>query len=179
MLSLIVRLTVFQRRQIEGCLCRVPPNFYVRVWHVLKKTPGGIQIGTCLLPQEPTLSNLTLSELRFALQVEKILHKIAHPEYTQIVIELLCVVSTILQRNPELSFRGCLDADTMVSHAFRMFSKVCAQLELFFVVYSFVCMWGMHVPYAYRLVSFYVFQYPSRAEIAVKYKLNAKCPCCF
>ena len=121
---------MFQRRQIEGCLCRVPQNFYARVWHVLKKPPGEIKIGSSRLPQEPTLSNMTLSELNFALQVEKMLHNILQPEYIQIVIELLCVVSTILQRNPELSFRGSLDVDQMVSSAFRMFSKV----KYFFII---------------------------------------------
>jgi phosphorylase kinase alpha/beta subunit len=117
------KLTVFQRRQFEGCLCRVPTNFYGKVWHVLRKTPGGIIIAGKTLPQEPTLSHMTLSELNFALQVENMLHNIEHPEYIQIVIELLCVVSTILQRNPELAFTGSLDVDGLVESAYKMFRK--------------------------------------------------------
>ncbi|XP_035712716.1 probable phosphorylase b kinase regulatory subunit beta isoform X2 [Folsomia candida] len=117
------KLSVFQRRQIEGCLCRVPTNFYGKVWHVLRKTPGGIIIAGKTLPQEPTLSHMTLSELNFALQVEIMLHNIEHPEYIQIVIELLCVVSTILQRNPELAFNGSLDVDQLVESAYQMFQK--------------------------------------------------------
>lgn len=34
------KLTVFQRRQLEGCLCRVPDQFYNLVWDVLMRTPG-------------------------------------------------------------------------------------------------------------------------------------------
>lgn len=118
------KLTVYQKRQIEGCLCRVPNNFYARVWHVLKKTPGGIIVAGKSLPQEPTLKNMTLSELNFSLLVEDMLHNIEHPEYIHIVIELLCVVSTILQRNPELAFKGSLDVDKTVASAFKMFQKV-------------------------------------------------------
>ena len=37
--------------------------------------------------------------------------------------QLLCVVSTILQRNPELAFNGSLDVDSMVENAYEMFRK--------------------------------------------------------
>ncbi|CAG7786316.1 unnamed protein product [Allacma fusca] len=117
------KLSVYQRRKIEGCLCRVPTTFYSRVWHVLKKTPDGIMVAGKMLPREPTLSNMTLSELNFSLEVERMLHNIAEPEYIQIVIELLCVVSTILQRNPELSFKRSLDVDKMINASFKMFQK--------------------------------------------------------
>lgn len=38
--------------------------------------------------------------------------------------QLLCVVSTILQRNPELAFNDSLDVDSMVESAYKMFQKV-------------------------------------------------------
>lgn len=116
-------LTIYQKRQIEGCLCRVPTHFYARVWHVLKKCPGGIIVAGKCLSQEPTLKHMTLSELNFALLVESMLHNIEHPEYIHVVIELLCVVSTILNRNPELAFKGSLDVDKTVTSAFKMFQK--------------------------------------------------------
>lgn len=90
----------------------------------MKKTPGGIIVAGKSLPQNPTLNHMTLSELNFALLVENMLHNIEHPEYIHIVIELLCVVSTILQRNPELAFKGSLDVDKTVASAFTMFQKV-------------------------------------------------------
>jgi len=83
----------------------------------------------------PTLNHMTLSELNFALKVEQLLHSIEHPEYIQIVIELLCVVATILQRNPELTFRGSLDVDKMVESAYKMFQKVRTSIHTY-------VMWG-------------------------------------
>lgn len=38
------KLTVLQRRQLEGCLCRVPNQFYNLVWDVLSRTPNGISV---------------------------------------------------------------------------------------------------------------------------------------
>ncbi|ODN04689.1 putative phosphorylase b kinase regulatory subunit beta [Orchesella cincta] len=111
------KLTIYQKRQIEGCLCRVPSNFYARVWHVLRKTPGGIIVAGKTLPQEPTLKHMTLSV----------------PVYSS-VFELLDVVSTILQRNPELAFKGSLDIDKTVASAFKMFQKcLMSDFGLYFI----------------------------------------------
>lgn len=38
------KLTPLQRRQLEGCLCRVPNQFYNLVWDVLQRTPNGISV---------------------------------------------------------------------------------------------------------------------------------------
>uniref|UniRef100_A0A0C9RTQ7 Phosphorylase b kinase regulatory subunit n=2 Tax=Fopius arisanus TaxID=64838 RepID=A0A0C9RTQ7_9HYME len=116
-------LTVISRRKIEGSLCRVPPHFYNQVWEVLMRCPGGIRVNGKELPQQPTLSNMTRSELTFALLVESILHHIHLPEYRQIVVELLNIVSVILMRNPELMFRRELDLNSLVEDAFTMYCK--------------------------------------------------------
>lgn len=55
-------LTIFQVRQINGCMNRVPDHFYPDVWHILQRTPGGIRLGKHLLPQEPTLTQRTRYE---------------------------------------------------------------------------------------------------------------------
>lgn len=109
------------------------------------RTPAGLRVGAYLLPQHPTLSNMTRSELNFALLVEEMLNHISQPEYRQIIVEvnvfkndfkirlnfltsfffqLLNIVSTILVRNPELTFQSQLDLDHLVSEAISMFSKV-------------------------------------------------------
>jgi len=75
------------------------------------------------LPQQPTLSNMTRSELTFALLVESMLHHILEPEYRQIIVELLNIVATILLRNPELSFKRPLDLDKLVEDAVLMYCK--------------------------------------------------------
>lgn len=71
-----LRLTPYKRRQIEGCLARVPEGFYQKVWNVLKKTPSGIVVQGHMLAQQPTLSNMTMSELNFSLLVEDMLFKV-------------------------------------------------------------------------------------------------------
>ncbi|XP_018354361.1 PREDICTED: probable phosphorylase b kinase regulatory subunit beta isoform X1 [Trachymyrmex septentrionalis] len=116
-------LTVLGRRKIEGCLCRVPAHFYNQVWEVLMRCPGGIVVNERELPQQTTLSSMTRSELTFALLVESLLHHIQLPEYRQIIIELLSIISTILLRNPELSFQKQLDLNQLVEDSFIMYCK--------------------------------------------------------
>jgi hypothetical protein len=120
----IASLTVLQLRRLEGCWCRVPSHFYNQVWDIMIRTPEGISVQGHILPQQPTLSNMTQSELTFALLIEEILNHITYPEYRQIIVELLSIVSTILLRNPELSFRKQLDLDELVNNAYHMFCKV-------------------------------------------------------
>lgn len=81
-------LTPLQRRRLEGCLCRVPIHFYVQVWDVMSRTPQGITVQGNNLPQNPTLSNMTQSELNFALLIEEMLNHIQKPEYRQTVVEV-------------------------------------------------------------------------------------------
>jgi len=54
----------------------------------MSRTPRGIRVGSFLLPQQPTLFNMTRSELNFALLVEEMLNHIAQPEYRQIIVEV-------------------------------------------------------------------------------------------
>ncbi|KAJ8972230.1 hypothetical protein NQ314_000272 [Rhamnusium bicolor] len=67
-------LTPQQKRQLEGCLCRVPSSFYNQVWDVMTRTPQGIKVAGNVIPQQPTLSNMTRSELTFSLLVEQVIH---------------------------------------------------------------------------------------------------------
>jgi phosphorylase kinase alpha/beta subunit len=41
----------FQKRQMDGALCRVPADFFEHVWSILERTPGGIELCDALLPQ--------------------------------------------------------------------------------------------------------------------------------
>lgn len=58
------------------------------MWHILVKTPGGVRLGDQILPQQPTLSEMSHSDLNFALTVQSLLNRIQHPEYRQIVVEV-------------------------------------------------------------------------------------------
>lgn len=69
---LFSRLTPLQRRQLEGCLCRVPVSFYHNVWDVVTRTPEGLKVMGNVISQQPTISNMTRSEISFALLVEQV-----------------------------------------------------------------------------------------------------------
>ncbi|KAM9288675.1 phosphorylase b kinase regulatory subunit beta isoform 2-T2 [Morus bassanus] len=111
------------RRQIDGSLNRTPAGFYDRVWQILERTPNGLIVAGKFLPQQPTLSDMTMYEMNFSLLVEDMLQNIDQPEYRQIIVELLMVISVILERNPELEFQDKVDLDKVVQEAFCDFQK--------------------------------------------------------
>ncbi|KJH52740.1 hypothetical protein DICVIV_01084 [Dictyocaulus viviparus] len=66
---------------------------------------------------------MTEFELTFAYKIEEMLSRIAHPEYRQLLVELLCVIATILERNREVMFvSGPIDCDVMIKKAFHMYA---------------------------------------------------------
>ncbi|XP_071345289.1 phosphorylase b kinase regulatory subunit beta isoform X3 [Trachinotus anak] len=111
------------RRQIDGSLNRTPLGFYDRMWQILERTPNGIMVAGTYLPQQPTLSDMTMYEMNFSLLVEDTLKSIVLPEYRQIIVELLMVVSIVLERNPELEFGDKVDLDSLVKEAFNDFQR--------------------------------------------------------
>ncbi|XP_036399756.1 phosphorylase b kinase regulatory subunit beta isoform X2 [Megalops cyprinoides] len=117
------------RRQIDGSLNRTPLGFYDRVWQILERTRNGIMVAGVHLPQQPTLSDMTMYEMNFSLLVEDMLKNIDLPEYRQIIVELLMVVSIVLTRNPELEFQEKVDLDSLVKEAFNDFQRDRSRLE--------------------------------------------------
>uniref|UniRef100_A0A8D0D7U3 Phosphorylase b kinase regulatory subunit n=1 Tax=Sander lucioperca TaxID=283035 RepID=A0A8D0D7U3_SANLU len=117
------------RRQIDGSLNRTPLGFHDRVWQILERTPNGFTVAGTYLPQQPTLSDMTMYEMNFSLLVEDTLKKIVLPEYRQIIVELLMVVSIVLERNPELEFSDKVDLDDLVKQAFNDFQRDRSRLE--------------------------------------------------
>ncbi|ETN79480.1 phosphorylase kinase alpha/beta [Necator americanus] len=116
-------LTPLQTRRLNGALNRMPVNFYDRVWTILERSRDGIVIASQFLPQQPTLSDMTEFELTFSYKIEEMLSRIAHPEYRQLLVELLSVVATILERNPEVSFMsGPIDCDVLIKKAFYIYA---------------------------------------------------------
>ncbi|NWW28942.1 KPBB kinase, partial [Falcunculus frontatus] len=111
------------RRQLDGSLNRTPSGFYDRVWQILERTPNGLIVAGRFLPQQPTLSDMTMYEMNFSLLVEDMLQNIDQPQYRQIIVELLMVISVILERNPELEFQDKVDLDKVVQEAFHDFQK--------------------------------------------------------
>lgn len=97
-------LPISDRRQITGELCRVPKDFYDKVWSLLGCTNVGIVIGGKILRSIPILSNMTQDDLNFALKVESLLSEIQCPKLRQINVELLMALHVIVERNPEIRF---------------------------------------------------------------------------
>lgn len=116
-------LTPLQRRRLEGCLCRVPKHFYIQVWDILLRTPKGIIVQGSTIHAQPTLTNMSRSELAFALLVEEALRREASPERRQLCVELLCVCSAILRRNPELHLHQPLVLDSLLEDAHLTYAK--------------------------------------------------------
>uniref|UniRef100_A0AC34QWD7 Phosphorylase b kinase regulatory subunit n=1 Tax=Panagrolaimus sp. JU765 TaxID=591449 RepID=A0AC34QWD7_9BILA len=114
-------LTVLQIKRLNGALNRVPTNLYDRVWKVLERTNEAIIIANQRLPKYPTLKIMTPHELTFSYQIESMMGEIAHAEYRQLVVELLCIVATISERNPEVYFTEELDCDKIIKEAFDVF----------------------------------------------------------
>ncbi|KRX81673.1 putative phosphorylase b kinase regulatory subunit alpha [Trichinella sp. T6] len=85
-----------RRRRIDGALNRVPPEFYSKIWLILRKCEG-LLIGDQVLHQNLT-QEMTTGEMKFALRVESVLNKIPDPEYRQLLVEALMVL-TILAEN--------------------------------------------------------------------------------
>lgn len=54
----------------------------------------------------------------------QMLNHIQQPEYRQLIVELLSVISTILARNPELIFSQPLDLRQLIEDAAQMYAKV-------------------------------------------------------
>lgn len=63
-------------------------NEFLSVWMILGRTPGGFIIANQYLPQQPTLSDMTKTDLNFALKIEQMFRRIAHPEYRQVTVEV-------------------------------------------------------------------------------------------
>ncbi|XP_030831590.1 phosphorylase b kinase regulatory subunit beta [Strongylocentrotus purpuratus] len=115
--------TWLQRRQFSGALNRTPVRFYDKVWNILGRTPSGLSIANYYLPQQPTLSDMTQTDLNFALRIEEMFGRISHPEYRQLMVELLSVVATILERNRELQFQHTVNMDAYIHEAFGMYRE--------------------------------------------------------
>ena len=119
-------LDMVQKRHIEGALCRVPEEFYDKVWQVLRRLPGGICIqGLLLTSSAMTTTKSNQYEMDFVLLVESILAKITSPQYRQLNVELLVIIHLLLKRNPELYFpeNVPIDLDHVIREAVSKFQE--------------------------------------------------------
>lgn len=108
-----------RRRRLDGALNRVPMGFYPRVWAILERCPA-----LCVRGQSLTQSltkEMTPGEFKFALQVEQLLNCIPEPEYRQLLVESLMVLSLAVEHDTVASLGGPLDLEDLVQLAHRLF----------------------------------------------------------
>ncbi|XP_046671928.1 LOW QUALITY PROTEIN: probable phosphorylase b kinase regulatory subunit alpha [Homalodisca vitripennis] len=108
-----------RRRRLDGALNRVPRDFYPRVWSVLEKCQG-LAIEGRLLPQNLT-QEMTSGELKFALAVETVLNTIPQPEYRQLVVEALMVLTLVTEHNVASHLGGVIAVENLVHKANQIF----------------------------------------------------------
>ncbi|OWF44218.1 Phosphorylase b kinase regulatory subunit alpha, liver isoform [Mizuhopecten yessoensis] len=105
-----------RRRRLDGALNRVPVGFYPRVWHFLNTFGSGVSVEGEHLPQNLT-KEMTSGELKFALRVEMALNRIPQPEYRQLMVEALMVVTLISENEWKHDFCNVIHIDKMVHEA--------------------------------------------------------------
>ncbi|XP_025602428.1 probable phosphorylase b kinase regulatory subunit alpha isoform X4 [Athalia rosae] len=108
-----------RRRRLDGALNRVPRDFYPRVWGVLERCQG-LAIEGRVLPQNLT-QEMTSGELKFALAVETVLNTIPQPEYRQLVVEALMVLTLVTEYNVVSSLGGLIAVEHLVHKANAIF----------------------------------------------------------
>ncbi|EDW51265.1 GM13682 [Drosophila sechellia] len=108
-----------RRRRLDGALNRVPRDFYSRVWTVLEKCQGLAIEGRVL--QQSLTQEMTPGELKFALEVETALNQIPQPEYRQLVVEALMVLTLVTEHNMVPSLGGVIYVEHLVHKANQLF----------------------------------------------------------
>uniref|UniRef100_A0A671NHH9 Phosphorylase b kinase regulatory subunit n=1 Tax=Sinocyclocheilus anshuiensis TaxID=1608454 RepID=A0A671NHH9_9TELE len=89
-----------RRRRLDGALNRVPVGFYQNVWKILQKmTPG---------------------EIKFAVHVETVLNRVPQPEYRQLLVEAILVLTMLAEVDVQ-SVGGVIQVERIVQMASDMF----------------------------------------------------------
>eukprot|EP00124_Ichthyophonus_hoferi_P001166 Ihof_evm7s55 gene=Ihof_evmTU7s55 len=117
-----------RRRQLDGALNRVPINFYSKVWHVLRRCHGFV-VSNHLLPHHPTVQEMTAGEIKFAMKVEGMLNCIVSAEYRQLTVEVLMLLSFILEENEDWYVNHVIDLDAVIAHAVSLFDEDLSSFE--------------------------------------------------
>jgi hypothetical protein len=85
-----------RRRRLDGALNRVPLGFYSKIWNILESCHAIVIVDDKRLETSLT-QEMTSGEMKFALVVESVLNSVPEPEYRQMLVEALCVVSMIVE----------------------------------------------------------------------------------
>lgn len=103
-----------RRRRLDGALNRVPLGFYPRLYAYLVGTPG-VYMAQRLIPHSLT-EEMTEGETKLALQVESVLTQIPEPEYRQLMVEALMVLTLLPDYGAPLPDH-VVEVERLVHHA--------------------------------------------------------------
>uniref|UniRef100_A0A452ITQ5 Phosphorylase b kinase regulatory subunit n=1 Tax=Gopherus agassizii TaxID=38772 RepID=A0A452ITQ5_9SAUR len=107
-----------RRRRLDGAINRVPVGFYQKVWKILQKCHG-LSIDGYVLPSSTT-REMTPCEIKFAVHVESVLNHVSQPEYRQLLVEAILVL-TLLSDIEVTSIGGIIHVDRIVHVANDLF----------------------------------------------------------
>ncbi|XP_059942564.1 phosphorylase b kinase regulatory subunit alpha, liver isoform isoform X3 [Mesoplodon densirostris] len=107
-----------RRRRLDGAINRVPVGFYQKVWNILQKCHG-LSIDGYVLPSSTT-REMTPQEIKFAVHVESVLNRVPQPEYRQLLVEAIMVL-TLLSDTEMNSIGGIIHVDQIVHVANELF----------------------------------------------------------
>ncbi|CAG0913697.1 unnamed protein product [Notodromas monacha] len=108
-----------RRRRLDGALNRVPKGFYSQVYKLLVRCQG-LAIEGKVLPQSLT-QEMTAGELKFALHVETVLNTVPQPEYRQLVVEAMMVLTLLVEHHAVQHLGGILNVEQLVHAANQIF----------------------------------------------------------
>uniref|UniRef100_A0A672L0N9 Phosphorylase b kinase regulatory subunit n=1 Tax=Sinocyclocheilus grahami TaxID=75366 RepID=A0A672L0N9_SINGR len=107
-----------RRRRLDGALNRVPVGFYQNVWKILQKCHG-LSIEGFVLPSSTT-REMTPGEIKFAVHVETVLNRVPQPEYRQLLVEAILVLTMLAEVDVQ-SVGGIIQVERIVQMASDMF----------------------------------------------------------
>ncbi|XP_066455931.1 phosphorylase b kinase regulatory subunit alpha, liver isoform isoform X3 [Eleutherodactylus coqui] len=107
-----------RRRRLDGAINRVPVGFYQKVWSLLQKCHG-LSIDGYVLPSSST-REMTACEIKFAVHVESVLNHVPQPEYRQLLVEAIHVLTMVSDMDVE-SIGGIILVDRLVHMASDLF----------------------------------------------------------
>ncbi|XP_041936147.1 LOW QUALITY PROTEIN: phosphorylase b kinase regulatory subunit alpha, liver isoform-like [Alosa sapidissima] len=107
-----------RRRRLDGAINRVPMGFYQKVWKILQKCHG-LSIAGYVLPSSTT-REMTEGEIKFAVHVESVLNRVPQPEYRQLLVETIMVLTLVADMEIQ-SIGGIIHIDRIVHSANELF----------------------------------------------------------
>uniref|UniRef100_A0A8C1A0G1 Phosphorylase b kinase regulatory subunit n=1 Tax=Castor canadensis TaxID=51338 RepID=A0A8C1A0G1_CASCN len=105
-----------RRRRLDGAINRVPVGFYQKVWKILQKC----WLQVCPVSHCWSLWQMTPHEIKFAVHVESVLNRVSQPEYRQLLVEAIMVL-TLLSDTEMESIGGIIHVDQVVQLANQLF----------------------------------------------------------